>query len=287
VIRQLAAERLTPSQATIVSAATTWADRENRVRALFLKGSLGRGDGDSLSDVDLVVVSQGGRRSELWSERRSVAEALGRPLGVFREVPWSDPNLVIVFYDGPQKVDLYFEDSEPEATWWLQEGYAVLIDKYAVAVDLEARLAGLTTPDDGGFDWLHDDLFEFDSHVWDWTWAALVKLQRPGEGWYVYFELVGFLNTMVFAAYNALAGEVWRGVRHAELRLPRDLLERMEAALPRRPDRDELLRSLRTLVALYVDARQPLQNKLGVELDDRLMNQVRQRIEAPIDTLYH
>jgi hypothetical protein len=60
--------------------------------------------------------------------------------------------------------------------------------------------------------------------------AALVKLQRPGEDWYVYFELVGFLNRMVFAAYNALAGEVWQGARHAELRLPRDLLKRIEAA---------------------------------------------------------
>jgi hypothetical protein len=54
----------------------------------------------------------------------------------------------------------------------------------------------------------------------------------------------------------------------------------MEAALPRQPERRELLRSLRALVALYVDARQDLADRCGVELRDDLMFQVRQRIEG-------
>jgi predicted nucleotidyltransferase len=279
VIRRLDVDRLSKPQFEIIERARRWAKNEARVRALLLKGSLGRGSGDELSDVDLVIVAQEGERSNLWSDRRSIANALGRALGLFREVPWSNPNLVIAFYDGPQKVDLFFEEAEPAPTWWLREGYAVLVDKDAVAAGLERQLSELVDRQTDGFDWLHEDLFEFDAHVWDWTWAAFVKLQRSGETWYVYTELVGFLSTMVFAAYNALAGEVWRGARHLELRFPRDLLARMEAALPRQPERDELLRSLRALVALYVDARHPLADQLGVELHDDLMHQVRQRIE--------
>jgi aminoglycoside 6-adenylyltransferase len=280
VIRKLDVDRLSSSQAEIVEAASSWARNDDRVQALLLTGSLGRGEGDELSDVDLVVVPEAGERDGLWAERRRIAAALGRPLGLFREVPWSDPNLVIVFYDGPQKVDLFFAEAEPAATWWLRAGYVVLVDKSRVAPDLERRLSALPETPPGGFDWLHEDLLEFDAHVWDWTWAAFVKLHRPGENWYVYTELVGFLQTMVFAAYNALEGEVWRGARHLELRLPPDLRARMQDALPREPKHGELLRSLRALVALYVDARQPLAAGLGIELPDDLMIQVRRRIEA-------
>ena len=84
---------------------------------------------------------------------------------------------------------------------------------------------------------------------------------------------------MVFAAYNALEGEVWRGARHAELRLPPKILATMEAALPQSTETDELRRSLRALVLLYADARDPLAHQLGVQLSDDLMVQVRRHVD--------
>ena len=52
------------------------AERDRRVRALMLKGSLARGDADERSDVDFVVVARPGRLEELWAARHSIAEGL-------------------------------------------------------------------------------------------------------------------------------------------------------------------------------------------------------------------
>ncbi|MDQ4047927.1 MAG: nucleotidyltransferase domain-containing protein, partial [Actinomycetota bacterium] len=103
----------TPRQQALIAAATAWAEADGRVRALLLKGSLGRGEGDERSDLDLVIVTLPGRLDQLWSERRRAAERLGRWLGGFDEVPWQAPNTFIGFYDGPVKVDFFYQEEEP------------------------------------------------------------------------------------------------------------------------------------------------------------------------------
>ena len=101
-----------------------WAHAERRVRALLLKGSLGRGEGDARSDVDVVIVTEPGQLASLWGERRATAERLGRPLGLFRDIAmWRPPHLAIALYDGPLKVDLWFEEGEVEPSEWLRSGF--------------------------------------------------------------------------------------------------------------------------------------------------------------------
>ncbi len=97
----------------LVAAASEWALADERVRALLLKGSLARGEGDERSDLDLVIVTRRGRLGELWNERRAVAERLGRWLGGFDEVAWQAPHTFIGFYDGPIKVDFFYQEAEP------------------------------------------------------------------------------------------------------------------------------------------------------------------------------
>jgi predicted nucleotidyltransferase len=80
----------TDRQKAIVEAGVRWAERDPRVRALLLKGSLARGDADERSDVDFVVVAQPGLLQELWAARHTIADrfsgcsgpdAAPRPLG--------------------------------------------------------------------------------------------------------------------------------------------------------------------------------------------------------------
>src|SRR5918992_5400514 len=103
----------------LIAAATSWARRDERVRALLLKGSLARGAGDERSDLDLVIVTKPGRLGELWADRRDIAAKLGRWLGGFDEAAWHAPNTFIGLYDGPVKVDFFYQEAEPHADPWL------------------------------------------------------------------------------------------------------------------------------------------------------------------------
>jgi predicted nucleotidyltransferase len=242
------------------------------VRALLLKGSLGRGEGDELSDIDLVIVCAPGRRTELWDERLSVAEALGEVLGLFREQPWQAPYTAIALYDGPTKVDLFFHDGEVAPDPWLREGYRALVDKADVAVRLARKLEEPETK------WpTEDQLRELDANAWDWLWWMHVKLERSEE-WLVYVELAKFVEAILFKVENALAGEAWRGPVSASRRLEPALLAEIDAALPRGTRVEELNRALAAVARLYVRAREEHAARLGVSLENRLMRQILARL---------
>ena len=237
------------------------------MRALLLKGSLARGEADERSDLDLVIVSHPGRLEELWAARQTTAEALGRWLGGFDEVPWQAPHTFIGFYDGPIKVDFFYQEGEPIADPWLRDGFEVLVDPDDLASGLRERLgAAPATP----------DLDAFDAHAWDWLWWMDVKLARGGEEWLVYIELVKFVETMLLGGYNALTPEPWRGASMVERRLDAEVASELQAALPRAPNAEELRRALDAAVDSYVRLRERLAAERGMELAEELARQVRE-----------
>jgi predicted nucleotidyltransferase len=249
----------------IVEAATRWAERDRRVRALLLKGSLARGEADERSDVDLVVVARHGRLDALWAERRSIAEGLGSWLGGFDEVAWQAPHTFIGFADGPVKVDFFFQEGEPAVDPWLRDGFRVLVDPDGLADGLRDALAADPPP---------PDLCDFDAHAWDWLWAVHLKLRRAGHEWLVYVELVKFVETMLLSGFNALAPEPWRGVLGIEERLTPDARAGLRAALPAAPEAPELRRALGAALESYLRLRARLARDRGMPLAEELATQV-------------
>lgn len=238
------------------------------MRALLLKGSLARGGGDERSDLDLVIVTQPGRLAEVWADRRGVAEGLDRWLGGFAEVAWQAPHTFIGFYDGPVKVDFFYQEAEPHADPWLRDGFVALVDPDGLADALRARL----TEERGS-----PDLSDFDVHAWDWLYWMNVKLTR-GHGWLVYLELVKFVETMLLTGHNALSAEPWRGAAEVERRLPTGVQAGLRAALPAAPETEELRRALDAALAQYLWLRQRLAAELGMPLTESLARQVLDRI---------
>jgi len=168
-----------PRHAALIEAAKTWAQRDDRVRALVLRGSLGRGEGDELSDVDLVIVAEPGRWDELWRSRRAVAERFGRVLGLFRELASADPTLAIAIYDGPLKVDLFFHEGALRESRRDAEGVTVPFRRDgAVPPPSRRELSRAPLQAPSGFDEHHADLDEFDAHAWDFALWLWTKLQR-------------------------------------------------------------------------------------------------------------
>jgi predicted nucleotidyltransferase len=255
----------TRKQVAIVEAGVRWAERDRRVRALLLKGSLARGDADEHSDVDFVVVAQPGRLEELWAARHSIADGLGDWLGGFDEVAWQAPHTFIGFCDGPVKVDFFFQEAEPVADPWLRDGFRALVDHDGVADRLRAALAAEPPP---------PVLSDFDVHAWDWLWAMHLKLRRPGHEWLVYVELVKFVETMLLSAFNALAAEPWRGVLGVDERVPVAARSELVNALPTRPEETELRRAVSAALDSYLALRPRLAAERNMPLAEEVAQQV-------------
>ena len=255
----------TERQEAIVAAGVRWAERDRRVRALMLKGSLARGDADERSDVDFVVVAQPGRLEELWAARHSIAEGLCGWLGGFDEVAWQAPHTFIGFCDGPVKVDFFFQEAELAADPWLRDGFRALVDPDGLAERVRRALAAEPPP---------PDLSEFDVHAWDWLWAMHLKLRRPGHEWLVYVELVKFVETMLLTAFNALGPEPWRGVLRVDERLPAAARAELANALPTGPEDAELRRAVGAALDSYLGVRPQLAAERGMPLAEPLARQV-------------
>jgi predicted nucleotidyltransferase len=255
----------TARQDAFVADASEWALADERVRALLLKGSLARGKGDERSDVDLVIVTRQGRLGELWADRRVVAERLGRWLGGFDEVAWQAPHTFIGFYDGPIKVDFFYQEAEPHADPWLRDGFVALVDPDGLADVLRAGLA-----DERG----SSDLSDFDAHAWDWLWWMDVKLTRGGQAWLVHIELVKFVETMLLTGHNTLSPEPWRAASEVEQRLPAELQAELSAALPGAPEPEELRRAFDVALQQYLRLRQQLATERRMPLAQELARQV-------------
>ncbi len=232
---------------------------------MLLKGSLGRGQGDERSDVDLVIVAMPGQLRELWARRRDVAERLGRWLGGFDEVPWQAPHTFIGFYDGPVKVDFFYQDGEPSLDPWLRDGFLALVDPDELAVALRMKLSDEPPT---------IDLGDFDAHAWDWLWWMDVKLTRGVELWLVYVELVKFVETVLLTGYNGLSPQPWRGASTVEERLPHKAQVQLKSALPNAPRADELRRALTAAIQTYLRLRERLAAERKMPLLPELARQV-------------
>ena len=248
-----------------MEAGVRWAERDQRVRALLLKGSLARGDADERSDVDFVVVAHPGELPGLWAARQSIAEGLGGWLGGFDEVAWQAPHTFIGFCEGPVKVDFFFQEGEPAVDPWLRDGFRALFDPDGLADRLRLALAAEPAP---------PDLSDFDVHAWDWLWAMQLKLRRPGHEWLVYVEQVKFVETMLLTAFSVLAPEPWRGVLRVAERLPAAAQSQLRSALPSRPEEAELRRAIRAALDSYLALRPRLAAERGMPLADPLAEQV-------------
>jgi predicted nucleotidyltransferase len=254
-----------PRHVAVLDAAVRWAERDERVRALLLKGSLGRGEADEFSDVDFVVVAKPGGLEELWASRHAIAEGLCGWLGGFDEVPWQAPYTFIGFCTGPVKVDFFFQEGEPTVDPWLRGGFRVLVDPDGLADQLRTRLTA---------DPPSPDLTDFDAHAWDWLWACHQKLRREGHDWLIYVELVKFVETMLLAGFNVLSTEPWRGLWQLEQRLPADAQAALRAALPTGPEQTEIRRALSAALESYLRLRSRLAAERGMPLAEELAEEV-------------
>jgi hypothetical protein len=124
---------LAARQATL-AALIRLAESENRIRALWLQGSLAAGGADAFSDIDAYVAAEDADCESLWAERESLLEQLGGALA------WSDatvPGLKAVhaLMANGARLDLFFERAEMLGET-RRPALKLLLDKTGVATRL-------------------------------------------------------------------------------------------------------------------------------------------------------
>lgn len=118
-------------RAALLQRATDLLAADRRVVAAWLGGSLGRGEADDLSDLDLWVVVADEDCSGVIAGRHEYAARLGRPLLVL-EAPQNAPvggGYLLALYGGtagPQQVDWYWQ---PRSTARIPQQARVLFDR--------------------------------------------------------------------------------------------------------------------------------------------------------------
>ena len=228
----------------LVAAATDWVEQTTEVTAIVLYGSLAQGRGHPLSDVDLVIVAQPGRREALWSNRDDVAAALlGQPVAWGHELPWQRPYRYQAWAADLKQVDLTFDEESIEPSPTLRDGFRVLVDKTGATGKLATDLDQLT----GQLESQQPDPGELDGSTWVWFLGIHGWLQN-GRCWQAYTNLVQLIDTRIAPL---LADGPSYKLEDAALV---DRVDQLHGVVPASPRRDDVARALAAAVRLYDSA---------------------------------
>jgi len=126
-------DRMTPDD--LIARLVTSCAEDERIAAVFLGGSLARGESDEYSDIDLCVITYDDSYADVLSERPAFVRKLGTPL--FLENFGNDNMAFVILADGAEVELNFFRTRDLDS---IRSGpHRVLLDKDGI-------LAGVTFP---------------------------------------------------------------------------------------------------------------------------------------------
>lgn len=216
--------------------AAEWIRAEPSARAGIVYGSVARQQAGVDSDLDLILVSEPGRRQQLWDRRRELSAAIHeREIVSVQEPLWQRDFRYQSWDDQLNELDLAL-DEEYYAAWpALKRGFVVLVYKADVGMRLTEDLAALSPP---AF-----DAASYDGGTWLWLNYLHGRLQH-GENWIVRAGVMDTLSNRVVpllgSAGHSACAELGAGV-----------VDQLNEAAASSGDPVELRRSLRATAELY------------------------------------
>ncbi|UTR10744.1 nucleotidyltransferase domain-containing protein [Evansella sp. LMS18] len=151
--------------------------KDHTVQAVFVKGSIGRGEDDEYSDIDLYCLVDDEDEKEFLANRLKHLEAYRKVL--FHEDLFIIAPQIIAVYDNLLHVDLF---TVTEKTFKEKDYFKVIYDPYGLLEKFQASQNLFLTQE------------EFDSHAYDVAWFLFQyrkAVQRDNDLWAV--EMLRFL----------------------------------------------------------------------------------------------
>ncbi|HEY3528536.1 MAG TPA: nucleotidyltransferase domain-containing protein [Nocardioides sp.] len=225
----------------IVARAREWAVADTRVRAALVHGSVARNETTELSDVDLVVVAEPGRRGEIWAEREEVTRRLlGADPVASWEVPHQRPYRWQARTAELDMLDLTLDEGTVDVWIGLTGEVDFLVDRGDVRAAFEQDRAHLPLP-------------EYDATgACDVTWGLLVWLAGGLLQRRVFMTWVGICDLIASRLVPLLAPPAYRIGSVGD---PRDqaTLTRLDEVCPRSSAPEELARALHAAGVWYTE----------------------------------
>ncbi len=239
------------------------ADKDPRVLAVVVGGSVASGTSDEYSDLDLVLVCTAEGQPECLAEANEFAGRVGPLLSSFTGEHVGEPRLLIALF-GPPLVHVDLKFVTPD-------GYRTRVEDGLVLWQRDDSLDTVVAGSEA--EWPQPDAQWIEDRFWVWVHYVAVKIAR-GE----LFEAIEGLGMMRAAAIAPLAG-IGRTTRPAGVRRLETLAPELGPALQETvaiADRADCLRALKASVDVYRTVRA----RSGVEVVRRTAAE-----EAAVDFL--
>jgi predicted nucleotidyltransferase len=97
-----------PAREPLLTRVVEQLEADTRVAGAWLGGSIGRGEDDAWSDLDLHVAVYDEHLTDFWADRHALYERIGRPVLIQREMvsnAQAGGHFQLVLFDGPLEVD--------------------------------------------------------------------------------------------------------------------------------------------------------------------------------------
>jgi hypothetical protein len=223
----------------IVERAREWVQHDERVLGAFVHGSAARGAVTPLSDVDLIVVAQPGRRAEIWAEREQLtAMLLGGSAAEAHEVPHQRPFRWQARTADLDMLDLALDDGAIEMWAGLVGDVKWLVDRGELEQQRQDWISRYEPPT---YDVVGSD---------DQTWGILSWLAGSllhGRRLLVHRGITDVIGNLIVPITDRPG--YWLGSTDEDAAL----IERVDEALPHSLSPAELARSLQQTALLYRD----------------------------------
>jgi predicted nucleotidyltransferase len=176
------------------------------VDAAFISGSVGRDEGEALSDLDLVLVAgDEGARAVLQSRAPQLFAELGDVLVVTQAVHIT-PTLWLGVLDGPLPVDL-------DIVGWEKEEPGAWLESFCIVKDAGGRLARIRQASQGPHPGYDAEWLQGLSERW-WRWMFYVAKDNKRGDWLTALGNFEFLRANAFRPLlRTLAGLPPEGAR--------------------------------------------------------------------------
>lgn len=256
-------------QAGLIARVTELLEGDERICALFLSGSFGRGTDDAWSDVDLIAFVPPEHRDAVMESWRTTLDSIA-PIVFFNRLPWA-PVLNAITEDW-LRCDL--QVSAPEDTRGMtQDRYKVLFDRDGIHAALPATSPS-PTADPGK---LYGLVTEF---------IRILGLLHVADGRKEYELAVTGTGMMRSLLTNLLIEEMQRGDQGGMLHLSRKIdAERMDLllALPLpEPNRPSVLRANAALARAFFPRAKTFAAKVGMDWPEAFEAATRRKLTASI-----